>query len=153
MGLQSHQEDPMGPSNDVLTSIEICAGAGGQAIGLHQAGFKHLALVEIDPHAAKTLRGNIASLDEWSWERKYCDVISGDVNDFVPIPVGEGRESDVKKVHGYLGRPLVRGELDLLAGGVPCPLSRTLESSWGRMMNVISSRGSLSWLMSFTLKR
>lgn len=121
MGLQSHQEDPMGPSNDVLTSIEICAGAGGQAIGLHQAGFKHLALVEIDPHAAKTLRGNIASLDEWSWERKYCDVISGDVNDFVPIPVGEGRESDVKKVHGYLGRPLVRGELDLLAGGVPCP--------------------------------
>lgn len=86
MGLQAHQEDPMGPSDDVLTSIEICAGAGGQAIGLHGAGFKHLALVEIDPHASETLRGNIKSLKEWSWEREYCDVISGDVKDFSPIP-------------------------------------------------------------------
>ncbi|MDF0372089.1 DNA cytosine methyltransferase [Streptomyces sp. KA12] len=121
MGLQSHPEDPMGPSEDVLTSIEICAGAGGQAIGLHQAGFKHLALVEIDPHAVETLRENIGSLEEWSWERKYCDVISGDVNDFSPVPVDAGRESGVKKIQEYLGKPLARGDLDLLAGGVPCP--------------------------------
>ena len=39
-----------------LTSIEVCAGAGGQAIGLHQAGFKHLALVEIDRHAGRGRR-------------------------------------------------------------------------------------------------
>lgn len=121
MGLQPHQEDPMGPSDDVLTSIEICAGAGGQAIGLHEAGFKHLALVEIDSHAAETLRGNIANLKEWSWEREYCDVISGDVNDFSPIPSSESRESDLKKAQKYLGRPLAKGELSLLAGGVPCP--------------------------------
>uniref|UniRef100_A0AAU3GWK6 Cytosine-specific methyltransferase n=1 Tax=Streptomyces sp. NBC_01401 TaxID=2903854 RepID=A0AAU3GWK6_9ACTN len=111
----------MGPSDDVLTSIEICAGAGGQAIGLHEAGFKHLALVEIDPHAAETLRMNIGSLEEWSWENKFCDVISGDVNNFSPISHGEGGESDVKKVQKYLGKPLARGELSLLAGGVPCP--------------------------------
>ncbi|MFD9290573.1 DNA cytosine methyltransferase [Streptomyces sp. NPDC060030] len=111
----------MGPSHDVLTSIEICAGAGGQAIGLHQAGFKHLALVEIDPHAVETLRENIGCLEEWSWERKYCDVISGDVNNFSPIPPEGGRESDVKKFQEYLGKPLARGDLDLLAGGVPCP--------------------------------
>ncbi|MFD9498968.1 DNA cytosine methyltransferase [Streptomyces sp. NPDC060035] len=111
----------MGPSDDVLTSIEICAGAGGQAIGLHEAGFKHLALVEIDPHAAETLRGNIGNLKEWSWEREYCDVISGDVNDFSPIPSDESRESDLKRVRGYLGKPLARGDLGLLAGGVPCP--------------------------------
>ncbi|MFI2783080.1 DNA cytosine methyltransferase [Streptomyces sp. ALB3] len=111
----------MGPSDDVLTSIEICAGAGGQAIGLHEAGFKHLALVEIDPHAAETLRINIGSLKEWSWEKEYCDVISGDVNNFSPIPVDEGRKSDLQKVQRYLGKPLARGDLDLLAGGVPCP--------------------------------
>ena len=29
-----------------FTSIEIYAGAGGQAIGLEQAGFEHLALIE-----------------------------------------------------------------------------------------------------------
>lgn len=41
-----------------LTSVELCTGAGGQALGLEQAGFDHLACVEIDKHAAQTLRLN-----------------------------------------------------------------------------------------------
>ena len=28
------------------TCVEICAGAGGQVLGLHMSGFEHLALVE-----------------------------------------------------------------------------------------------------------
>lgn len=40
------------------TCIEICAGAGGQALGLERAGFHGLAHVEIDPHACQTLRNN-----------------------------------------------------------------------------------------------
>ncbi|WP_181802627.1 DNA cytosine methyltransferase [Streptomyces shenzhenensis] len=94
-----------------FTSIEICAGAGGQAIGLHQAGFAHLALVEIDPHAAETLKTNVASHPEWVWEREHCDVLPPtDVNDF-------RRDKHLKKSAALLGRR----ELDLLAGGVPCP--------------------------------
>ncbi|MGB5928686.1 MAG: DNA cytosine methyltransferase, partial [Cyclobacteriaceae bacterium] len=37
-----------------MRSIEICAGAGGQALGLEQAGFKHVALIEIDKAACNT---------------------------------------------------------------------------------------------------
>ncbi|MBK9577526.1 MAG: DNA cytosine methyltransferase [Fibrobacteres bacterium] len=55
-----------------LTSIEICAGAGGQAIGLENGGFDHLALVEIDSDACNTLKIN----------RPKWNVIHSDVKDF-----------------------------------------------------------------------
>jgi DNA (cytosine-5)-methyltransferase 1 len=41
-----------------LNVFEICAGAGGQAVGLEAAGFEHLAAIEIDPHACDTIRKN-----------------------------------------------------------------------------------------------
>lgn len=47
-----------GKAAPALTSVEICAGAGGQAIGLELAGFDHVALVEIDKDAAATLKLN-----------------------------------------------------------------------------------------------
>ena len=73
------------------TSIEICAGAGGQALGLEIAGFNHLALVEIEAIACQTLLHN----------RPDWNVLHQDVRSF--------------SAAGYFG------EVDLLAGGVPCP--------------------------------
>lgn len=55
-----------------MYSIEICAGAGGQALGLEQAGFEHVALVEIEPPACATLRKN----------RPNWNVIEADVKNF-----------------------------------------------------------------------
>ena len=43
-----------------LTCVEICAGAGGQSLGIEQGGFRHEAVVEIDPSACETLRRNRA---------------------------------------------------------------------------------------------
>lgn len=74
-----------------LTSVEICSGAGGQALGLENAGFAHAAVVELDPHACETLRYNRGS--RWN-------VIETDLRGWDPV--------------GYEG-------VDLLAGGVPCP--------------------------------
>lgn len=75
----------------MLKSIEICAGAGGQALGLEMAGFKHIALVE--------------------YEKKYCETLKKNRPEWNIIC------EDVKK---FSGKPY-RNKIDLLAGGVPCP--------------------------------
>lgn len=56
----------------MLHSIEICAGAGGQALGLEKAGFAHEALVEIEAPACQTLLFN----------RPSWNVIQGDVRHY-----------------------------------------------------------------------
>jgi DNA (cytosine-5)-methyltransferase 1 len=78
-----------------MISFEICSGAGGQALGLEQAGFAHAALIEIDAHCCATLRAN---RPQW------------------PV-FGGGKEGDVSQ---FDASPY-RGQIDLLAGGIPCP--------------------------------
>ncbi len=41
-----------------LSAVEICAGAGGQALGLEAAGFTHASAVEIEAAACETLTRN-----------------------------------------------------------------------------------------------
>lgn len=60
------------PRPNQLTSVEICAGAGGQALGLDQAGFAHRALVEIEKDFCATLALN----------RPQWNVINGGVENF-----------------------------------------------------------------------
>jgi DNA (cytosine-5)-methyltransferase 1 len=56
-----------------LTTLELCAGAGGQALGFEQAGIGHAALVEIDKNACATLRLN----------RPHWNVVEADVKSVV----------------------------------------------------------------------
>ncbi len=59
-----------------MTSVEICAGAGGQSLGLERTGIEHQALVEIDDACCATLRAN---RPEWN-------VLHGDVAKFDGTP-------------------------------------------------------------------
>ena len=56
-----------------MQSIEFCAGAGGQAIGLEQAGFHHSALVEIEADFAKTLTLNRPDWNVFAQDMKEFD--------------------------------------------------------------------------------
>lgn len=74
-----------------LTTLELCAGAGGQALGLEQAGIDHAGLIEIDKHACATLRRNRA---DWN-------IIEDDLNHFADASAFRG--------------------VDIVSGGLPCP--------------------------------
>lgn len=73
-----------------FTSVELFAGAGGLALGMHKAGFRHVLLNELTPEACATLRLNHP---EWN-------VYEGDIHkvDFTPL----------------------NGKVDFLSGGFPC---------------------------------
>lgn len=60
-----------------MQSIEFCAGAGGQALGLEQAGFRHVALVEIESDFAKTLK-----LNRPQWDVRATDMAEFDGTPF-----------------------------------------------------------------------
>lgn len=89
--LNSHwdEEADVNPSR-TFTSVELFAGGGGLALGMHKAGFKHLLLNEFDKDACATLKKN---MPEWN-------VVHGDIHDIDFTPY--------------------EGKVDLLTGGFPC---------------------------------
>ena len=75
---------------NVVSSIELFAGAGGLALGLEKAGIDTKAFIEIDQYCCETLKRN----------RPNWNVINEDVS-----------KIDFKKY---------RGKIDLVTGGFPC---------------------------------
>ncbi|MGE9695200.1 DNA cytosine methyltransferase [Streptomyces sp. CH6] len=73
------------------TAIDLCAGVGGQAWGLEQAGFRLAATVDVDGDSCATLKAN----------RPRWEVIQGDLKKIEPV-----------------GYPSLDGA-DLLACGLP----------------------------------
>ncbi|GGU87727.1 DNA cytosine methyltransferase [Streptomyces litmocidini] len=112
MGAASGRSAPQ--TTAPLTSVEICAGAGGQAVGLHNAGFHHLALIEWDSHAVDTLKANVSQWPGWE---------DGRAEQLKPMDVKELLKEEflngAKNLSERFG--VKHRELDLLAGGVPCP--------------------------------
>lgn len=83
------EENAVRPTR-AYTSVELFAGAGGLALGMHKAGFRHLLLNEIDHDACQTLR-----LNHPDWNVAECDIHKMDFSPFCD-------------------------KVDLLTGGFPC---------------------------------
>lgn len=77
--------------------IELFAGAGGLALGLEQAGFEEIGLIEFDKSACETLK-----INRPKWNVLEEDIIEVSKRDLL-------KEFKLKI-----------GELDLLSGGYPC---------------------------------
>ena len=97
--------DPRGEVVEAGTSFELFSGAGGLAVALHAAGFRHLLLNELDKRACASLRANSAV--DFSPEEAPPAALSD------PWPLVEG------SIHTVDFTPFA-GEVDLVAGGVPC---------------------------------
>ena len=83
--------------NEKMKSIELFAGAGGLALGLEQAGFEHIGLIELNSIAAETLRKN----------RPSWNILNEDVEKVA--------DRNLEKEFG-----IAKYELELLSGGAPC---------------------------------
>lgn len=93
------------PRTEVGTSIELFTGGGGLALAMHDAGFRHMAAVEIEKRACETLRANQAV----PFDRDVAKPTT--LGDAWPLIEGDIHLVDFA---GWAG------EIDVVAGGVPC---------------------------------
>ena len=105
-----------------LTTLEICAGAGGQALGYERAEFDHAGLVEIDKRACETLR-----LNRPDWNVLMRDLNTFDGSGFKGVdlvtgglpcpPFSVAGKSSRGRFGGVLGESVDKGlGFDLLTG-------------------------------------
>ena len=88
------------------TAVEIFSGGGGLAVGLREAGFKTVAAVEVEPHAAATFKAN--------------------------HPTVQVYRQDVRTVTGAMLATLTEEGVDVLAACPPCQGFSSLTSKWRR---------------------
>lgn len=93
-------------TNRQLTAVEIFAGGGGLAVGLERAGFRAVAAIEVEKHAAATFKAN-----------------HPDVQVF---------RQDIREISGSALLELGGGSIDVLAACPPCQGFSSLTSKYRR---------------------
>ena len=98
------------------STIELFAGAGGLALGVEEAGFETIGLVEFNKDACNTLKKN----------KPNWNVICDDIANISKL--------DLENLFG-----VKKGKLDLLSGGAPCQAF----SYAGKRLGLEDARGTL----------
>lgn len=120
-------ENELTYDNEIKPScIELFAGAGGLALGIEEAGFSSLGLIEYDKDAVDTLRTN----------RKQWNVINDDIANISCL--------DLESFFS-----IKSGELDLLSGGAPCQSF----SYAGKRLGLEDARGTLFYHYAIFLEK
>ena len=109
-----------------FSCIELFAGAGGLALGIENAGFETIGLIEYDKDASDTLKCN----------RPNWRVINDDIANISCLNLEN--YFDIKK-----------GELDLLSGGAPCQSF----SYAGKRLGLEDARGTLFYHYALFLEK
>ncbi|MCO6183671.1 DNA (cytosine-5-)-methyltransferase [Leuconostoc fallax] len=109
--------------NKQYTVLELFAGAGGLALGLEQAGFEDVGLIEIDKYASATLREN----------RPNWNVIEKDI-------------TKINDIYEYIGNDT---DVDVVSGGFPCQTF----SYAGKRLGLEDTRGTLFYDYARILKQ
>lgn len=109
-----------------MKTIELFAGAGGLALGIEQAGFETIGLVEFDKNATDTLKCN----------RPHWKIIHDDIANISQFDLEE-----------YFS--IKKGELDLLSGGSPCQSF----SYAGKRLGLEDARGTLFYHYAIFLEK
>lgn len=103
--------------------LELFAGAGGLALGLKEAGFNTVGLIEIDKNCCSTLRKNISNSN--IIEEDIVKVVEKGIRNYIP---------DI--------------EIDLLSGGYPCQAF----SYAGKKLGLDDIRGTMFYYYAAILK-
>ncbi|MFY7835797.1 MAG: DNA cytosine methyltransferase [Novosphingobium sp.] len=95
-----------------LRSIELFAGCGGLALGLHRAGWHGLFAVERDPMAFETLAANLVKEDApYRAFESWPEWMPKASTDLIKFLEDKALCAELRKL---------RGTVDLVAGGPPC---------------------------------
>ena len=89
-----------------LTAVEIFAGGGGLAVGLERAGFRAVAAIEVEKHAAATFKANHPEVQVF--------------------------RQDVREISGSVLLELGGGSIDVLAACPPCQGFSSLTAKYRR---------------------
>lgn len=102
MTTKSREKENKSSSNQPLVCVDLFAGAGGFSLAAMQAGFTIAAAVELNAHACKTYKKNIA--DSYGVSLYEGDILNVCPESMKKLDIGEHQECDV-----LLGGPPCQG--------------------------------------------
>jgi DNA (cytosine-5)-methyltransferase 1 len=119
-----------------MNFIDLFAGAGGFTEGFIQAGYEHIASIEMDKNACNTLRTRM--IYHWLNDNGFLDIYYSYLLDKkkqwqnVPREITDSiieieiKDDTIEYIFNEIDKKLNKKELDVIIGGIPCQTFSTI---------------------------